>query len=333
MDRSDDDLVSSHEDDMDIRLQVSNNLDLNIEQDCRSPKVAHVRSLQSTLSSKDESNSEGDADSFANDLRSCIFDHEDEEDFINAWDAMIDNGNGSLFEYKANTFGKPREHTVAYNSTDDTVTCSCMKFEKLKLSPQVAQGAYASESEHTEIFLARNAIEGQDDSHTFMQVNEREIMGKDPLNNLGEKISKTKTSQNVHPPPPDTVTSNSISCLPPAYVSSASSSLNHVSQDFYNFGANQVVQCLYQPPNIAMDQQPSPDIYQPPSLLSNQHDSLSQAQLLQESLIPCPFQESMSQRNQFRQAMDLDVQHPHSTSFIRFDQRHRASNGHYFGSK
>ncbi|XP_057473394.1 protein FAR1-RELATED SEQUENCE 5-like isoform X2 [Actinidia eriantha] len=466
-----------------------------------------------------------DADSFANDLRSCIFDHEDEDDFINAWDAMIDkftlqqndwlrwmfrekekwaviygkntffidmksthlgedlsnnlreyliadvdvlqffmrfesmvneqrfkeleanydmgrctprlmanvillkhasdlytpkafevfqreyekclnvvvnlcSGNGSSFEYKANTFGKPSEYTVTYNSADDTVTCSCMKFEYvgvlcchalkvldhrnikvlpacyilkrwtrdarveslresfgtsleenpklitasryrelcqriLKISARAADsdqafeyaarqldevmqgvekmltlkpteetqaltssstGAYASESEHMEIFLDRNAIEGQDDSHTFMLANEREIMGKDPLNNLGEKISKTKTSQNVHPPPSDTVTSNSISCPPPAYVSSASSSLNHVSQDFYNFGANQVVQCLYQPPNIAMDQQPSPDVYQPPSLLSNQHDSLSQAQLLQES---------MSQRNQFRQWISM----------------------------
>ncbi|THF95145.1 hypothetical protein TEA_020326 [Camellia sinensis var. sinensis] len=102
---------------------------------------------------------------------------------------------------------------------------------------------------------------------------------------------------------------------------------------FYNFEANQVVQCLYQPPNLSMAQQPNPDIYQPPNLFSNQHDSPSQAQLLQESLIRSPFQEPMSHRNQLRQAMDLDVQHPHSTSFVHYDHRYRASNGQYFGSK
>lgn len=37
--------------------------------------------------------------------------------------------NGSLLEYKANTFGKDREHTVTFNSSDNTVICSCMKFE------------------------------------------------------------------------------------------------------------------------------------------------------------------------------------------------------------
>ncbi|KAL6977668.1 hypothetical protein U1Q18_026458, partial [Sarracenia purpurea var. burkii] len=162
-------------------------------------------------------------------------------------------------------------------------------------------GAYASESEQAEIFLDRNAIEGCDGSNTFRGINERDISipDKDPLKNTIEKISKTKSSQNVvHPPHPDTV--NSISC-PPAYVSSASSSLNPVSQGFYNFEANQVVTCPYQPHNLPMDQQPNPDIYQPPSLFSTQHDSPSPAQLLQESLIHSAFQESMSQRNQLRQ--------------------------------
>ncbi|GFY81930.1 hypothetical protein Acr_02g0001700 [Actinidia rufa] len=342
MDRSDGDLVSSHEDDTDIRLQTSNNLDLNIEQDCRSPKVAHVRSLQSTLSSKDESNSEAvlkvgmefESDEYAyrfyskyaglvgfsvrkdwvnrSKHASDLYTPKAFEVFQREYEKCLNVvvklciGNGSLFEYKAKTFGKPSKYTVTYNSSDDMVTCSCMKFERwtrdarvkslresfgtsleenpklitasryrklcqriLKISARAADsdqafeyaarqldevmqgvekiltlkpteetqaltsssiGAYASESEHTEIFLDRNAIEGQDDSHTFMLENEREIMGKDPLNNLGEKISKTKRSQNVHPPSPDTVTSNSISCPPPAYVSSASSSLTHVSQ-------------------------------------------------------------------------------------------------------
>lgn len=41
-----------------------------------------------------------------------------------------ENGrNGSLFEYKANTFGRARQYIVTFNSSDDTVVCSCMMFE------------------------------------------------------------------------------------------------------------------------------------------------------------------------------------------------------------
>ncbi|KAG4397925.1 hypothetical protein GLYMA_10G238500v4 [Glycine max] len=39
--------------------------------------------------------------------------------------------NGSLFEYKANTFGHTRQYNVTFNSSDDTVVCSCMKFERV----------------------------------------------------------------------------------------------------------------------------------------------------------------------------------------------------------
>lgn len=97
-------------------------------------------------------------------------------------------------------------------------------------------------------------------------------------------------------------------------------------QGFYNFEATQVVECLYQPPNLSMDQQSNPHTYQPPSLFSNRHDSPNQAQLLQvyypvhcddvltsamhhdltilyvlqDSLFRSPFQDS-TQRNQWRQ--------------------------------
>lgn len=37
--------------------------------------------------------------------------------------------NGYLSEYKVNTFGKSQEYTVTFDSSDDTVICSCMKFE------------------------------------------------------------------------------------------------------------------------------------------------------------------------------------------------------------
>ncbi|KAA8533760.1 hypothetical protein F0562_031277 [Nyssa sinensis] len=59
MHRNEDGPVSPHEGDMDIRLETSNNLDLNVEHDCRSPKVAHVSAVQSSLSSGDEVNMDG----------------------------------------------------------------------------------------------------------------------------------------------------------------------------------------------------------------------------------------------------------------------------------
>ncbi|XP_065860808.1 protein FAR1-RELATED SEQUENCE 5-like [Euphorbia lathyris] len=37
--------------------------------------------------------------------------------------------NGSLFEYKVNIYGKQQEYHLSFNSTEERVTCSCMKFE------------------------------------------------------------------------------------------------------------------------------------------------------------------------------------------------------------
>ncbi|KAG4128633.1 hypothetical protein ERO13_D09G032200v2 [Gossypium hirsutum] len=37
--------------------------------------------------------------------------------------------NGSLLEYKVSIYGQPREYTVSYNLSNNTVCCSCMKFE------------------------------------------------------------------------------------------------------------------------------------------------------------------------------------------------------------
>ncbi|XP_012090300.1 protein FAR1-RELATED SEQUENCE 5 isoform X2 [Jatropha curcas] len=36
-----------------------------------------------------------------------------------------------FLEYKVNTFGRSREYTVTFNPSDDTVICSCMKFENV----------------------------------------------------------------------------------------------------------------------------------------------------------------------------------------------------------
>ncbi|KAK9291910.1 hypothetical protein L1049_019861 [Liquidambar formosana] len=340
--------------------------------------------------------------------------------------------NGSLFEYRANTFGQPQEYTVTFNCSDDTVACSCMKFEYvgvlcshalkvldhrnikvvpsryilkrwtkdaridnvrdsseravqenpkllaasrykdlchsiLKISSRAAEseeafqyasrqldevmqgvekiltlkpaeaqaitssstGANVSEGEHAEIFLDSNAIESQDNNNREKGMAEQESALSDnaQLKILNEKSPKTKRVSPTH----DAVAS--ILCPLPVYDSSQTPTPIPVTQNLYNFEANQVVQCMYQPPNLVMDTQSNPNVYQPPSFYSNQHDSTGQSQLIQESLIRSTYQESVSNSTQSRQAMDLDVQHPHSSSFVLYDQRFRPPDAQYFGSK
>ncbi|XVF20908.1 hypothetical protein REPUB_Repub12eG0044300 [Reevesia pubescens] len=49
MNRNGDDLGGPHDKDPDNRAQTLDKLDLNVEQDCRSPKVNHVHATQSSL--------------------------------------------------------------------------------------------------------------------------------------------------------------------------------------------------------------------------------------------------------------------------------------------
>ena len=56
-----------------------------------------------------------------------------QKEFDKSCDVMVTlcNENSSLFEYKVSLLGKPREHTVAFDSSNDTICCSCKKFEFL----------------------------------------------------------------------------------------------------------------------------------------------------------------------------------------------------------
>nr|XP_048326368.1 protein FAR1-RELATED SEQUENCE 5-like isoform X1 [Ziziphus jujuba var. spinosa] len=339
---------------------------------------------------------------------------------------------GSLFEYKVNTFGKTREHSVTFNSLDDTVICSCKNFEYvgflcshalkvldqrnikvlpsryvlkrwrkdarlgsmgesntfpmhdnpklimasrykdlchrilllsakasesdeaflfasrqldelmegvekiLKLKPDEAQavtssssGANASECENTEIFLDENAIEDQDDNR--IKLKGQTILDRGQLINVNEEGSPTERIQNVEAPPQSTITC--ISSSPPVYVSNQDTAGNSMIQGLYNFEANQAVHCLYQQPNLALDQQNNPSMYQPSNFFTNQHDSPGQSQLLQEPLIHNTYQESVSNATQLRQAMDLDVQNPNPSSFLLFDHRYRSSETSYLEHK
>lgn len=57
-------------------------------------------------------------------------------------------------------------------------------------------------------------------------------------------------------------------------------------QSFYNFEPNQVVQCIYEQPDLLIiDQQPNTDLYQQPNFFSDQHDLPGQTQLLEVKVI------------------------------------------------
>lgn len=339
---------------------------------------------------------------------------------------------GSLFEYKANKFGQTREYNLTFNSSDDTVTCSCKKFEyvgflcshalkvldqqNIKVVPSryilkrwtkdarlgsatecneftmqdnpkiiiasrykdlcrkiltisaraseseeaflfasrqldevmegverivilkseesqavtsSSNGANASEGKHAEIFLDGNAIEDQDDSRAKHR--ERAILGGCQLKILNNKGSTAKGIHNVEGLAQSTVTC--VSSSPPVYVSPQATTGNPIMQGLYNFEANQVVKCMYGEPNLATDQQTNSNMYQPPNFFTNQHDSPSQSQLLQEPLIHNTYPDSVSNTSQLRQEMDLDIQHPHSASFLVFDQRYRSPDTPYLGHK
>ncbi|EOY23114.1 FAR1-related sequence 5 isoform 3 [Theobroma cacao] len=292
--------------------------------------------------------------------------------------------NGYLSEYKVNTFGQSQEYTVTFDSSDDTVICSCMKFEYvgflcshalrvldhrnikvvpsryilrrwtkdarigcaredsdfiiqenpklvaarryrdmcrciLNISARAAEsddafhfasrqlneiivglekiltlkaeeaqviassssGASASDSENAEIFLDGHAIEDQDESSRVQSKKENEavVPHRQKQKNVPERGSKTKGVQNKRSNSPNTITS--ISSPSPTYVSPQASGPAPVMQGLFNFEANQVVQCIYQQPNMVMEQEPNAEMYQQPNFYTDQHDSPSQTQLLQ----------------------------------------------------
>ncbi|TXG62898.1 hypothetical protein EZV62_009892 [Acer yangbiense] len=105
-------------------------------------------------------------------------------------------------------------------------------------------------------------------------------------------------------------------------------------QSLYGFEANQAIQSMFQQPNLLIDQQSSTNLYQQPNFYSDQHDSPSQTELLQEPLIRSTYHESIPNTTQLRQAMDLDLQHPHSSSFLLYDHRYnRPSDSPYLVPK
>uniref|UniRef100_K7N3N2 Protein FAR1-RELATED SEQUENCE n=1 Tax=Glycine max TaxID=3847 RepID=K7N3N2_SOYBN len=329
--------------------------------------------------------------------------------------------------YKANTFGHTRQYNVTFNSSDDTVVCSCMKFERvgclcshalkvldhtnikvvpsqyildrwtgdarlgnlreikqltmqgnpnmvvascykdlchrlLKLSVRASESmeayqfsarqldevmvgvekilalkaeegqvitssnidANASENEPAEIFLNGHAIEDQDESNRANGGKDRRATSdRGYLTTMTFNGADSDRILNVEVSPPNTVVC--ISSPSSAYVSSHSASPNPILQGMYSFEANQVVHCMYEQTNHVLDHQSNSNTLQPPNIFSNQQDCPGQSQLLQEPIIQSTYHASMPCNNQMRQGIDLDIQNPHSSSFLLYDHRYRSS--------
>ncbi|XP_014514273.1 protein FAR1-RELATED SEQUENCE 5 [Vigna radiata var. radiata] len=334
--------------------------------------------------------------------------------------------NGSLFQYKANTFGHNRQYTVTFNSSDGTVVCSCMKFDRvgflcdhalkvldqrnikvvppqyilerwtedarmgnlreirqckmqdnpkrvvascykdlchklLKLSTRASESeeayqfamrqldevmvgvekiltpeaegevvtsrntdADASESEPAKIFPNEHVIEDQDEINSANGGKDRRATSdRGHLTTMTCNGADSDRVLNVEESPQSTVVC--ISSPPSTYVSSQPAAPNPIVQGLYSFEANQVVNCMYEQPNLMVDSQSNSGMMQPQNIFSNPQDSPGQSQLLQEPIIQSTYLESMPINNQMRQGMDLDIQNPHSSSFLLYDHRYRSS--------
>ncbi|KAK7270513.1 hypothetical protein RIF29_23714 [Crotalaria pallida] len=182
-------------------------------------------------------------------------------------------------------------------------------------------GANASESEPAEIFMNGHAIEDQDESNRSYGENDmrdaQDGCHQTTVNCNGGDYDKILDVEVSSP--------NTVVCIPSpssAYVSSQSPTSNPIMQGLYGFEDNQVVQCLYEQPNLVADHQSNTNMFQPLNFFSSQQDSPS---LLQEPIIQNIYQESMPSNNQMRKGMDLDLQVPHSSSYLQYDQRYITS--------
>ncbi|KAH8492442.1 hypothetical protein H0E87_021848 [Populus deltoides] len=210
----------------------------------------------------------------------------------------------------------------------------------LMLKAEEGQGITSSstvvngfESENAEFFLDEEEIEDQGEDNRVDGTKEKESAAPDrhQLKNINEKSCKKKRFQLGHTPSPNT--SSCISSPPQARVMTEGQSHNPLLQGLYNFEANQVVQCMYQQQNPVMDHEDNPNMYQQSVFYADQHVSPTQIPLLQEPLIRSAYHESLSNNALLRQAMDLDLQHPHSSSILLYDHRFRTFDTSYLGLK
>ncbi|CAJ2630076.1 unnamed protein product [Trifolium pratense] len=304
------------------------------------------------------------------------------------------NVDGSLFEYKVNTFGQARQYSVTFNSLDDTVVCSCMKFEHVgflcshalkvldyrnikvvpsryilerwtkdarlanireikhckmqdnpklvvascykdlchrlvKLSARASESveAYqfavrqldevmegvqkililkgeeedASESAPAEIFRNGHATEDQDVSNRVSGEIDRSATQDIAQTTVNYNQTDSDRILNAEVHPPNTVVCISSPSSP--YVSSQSVTPNSLLQGLFGFEANQVVQCMYEQPDLVLNHQSNTNLFQPPNYYSNQQSSPCRSHLSQVPIIQNTYHESMPSNNQTRQVL------------------------------
>ncbi|CAI9767653.1 unnamed protein product [Fraxinus pennsylvanica] len=186
-------------------------------------------------------------------------------------------------------------------------------------------GAYASENEMANIDLDKSEFEVQDvDILTGAAETESIVPDRDQLNHRDEAIPSKSGGLSMHRSPRETVLS--VACAPSTYILSPSPNPTcPLAQGLYPVEANHIVHNMYQTPNLTINQEPNPNMYEQQSFYSSQQHSANQVQFLQESLIRNQFQESMSNGTQLRQVMDHDNQNPHPPSVMHYNHRYRAT--------
>ncbi|XP_028806268.1 protein FAR1-RELATED SEQUENCE 5-like isoform X1 [Neltuma alba] len=182
--------------------------------------------------------------------------------------------------------------------------------------------AIAPENEPADIFLNGQAMEDQNESN---RMEEEKEGSSTPVRGHQTTMHcnglDTQRVLDVEVSPPDTVAC--ISSPSSAYVSSQCTTSNPIMQGLYNFEANHVVHCMYEQSNLALDSQSNDNMYHPQNFFSTQQDSPGQPQLLQEPVIQSMYQHSIRNTNQMRQV--IDIQNPHSSSFLLYDRKYRTS--------
>ncbi|MBA0857678.1 hypothetical protein Goshw_015470 [Gossypium schwendimanii] len=198
------------------------------------------------------------------------------------------------------------------------------KAEDAQVIASSSSAATAPDSENVEIFLDGNAIDDQEKSCRTQSKKENEATEphRHKQKSILQRGLKNRRIQNEVSNSPNTITC--ISSSSPTNVSPQASVSAPVMQRLFNFEANQVVQCVDQQSTLGIEQKPHAEVYQNPNFYTDQHGSPNQTQLLQDKpLIHGTYHDSVSNYCQLRQAMELDIQPSHSSSFLLYDDRDR----------
>uniref|UniRef100_A0A6N2KBA3 Protein FAR1-RELATED SEQUENCE n=1 Tax=Salix viminalis TaxID=40686 RepID=A0A6N2KBA3_SALVM len=208
----------------------------------------------------------------------------------------------------------------------------------LMLKDEEGQGINSSstvlngfESDNAEYFFDEKELEdlGEDNGVDGTKEKENAAPERHQLKNINGKSCKKNRFQLGQTPSPNT--SSCISSPPQACVMTEGPTHNPLLQGLYNFEANQVVQCMYQQQNPIMDHEDYPNMHQQSIFFADQHVSPTQTPLLHEPLIRSAYHESLTNNALLRQAMDLDLQRPHSSSISLYDHGFRTSDTSYLG--